>query len=261
MHTIRTRVRVRDLDGVSPHESRSGPKLLRRWPPMMRIAAKAGILSLTAVPSREARERTPRGFVCAAVSDAKPMQHPSTQLGGGLERPPMRHLYAPTPGEFLVGDKLEGYGYAVYLPARDIGIDFLAERNGVFVRLQVKESRTYPNRNQVSQWHSWSQIKADTLLNANKLGVDRFVFVVHAPVSGQRLQFAPFYILISPAELDARLSRYRAGGDRAVYWHLDESRRLWEMRGKTTSRAGQSFKVQERDFTDCLEAWESLSAN
>jgi hypothetical protein len=59
MHTIRTRVRVRDLDGVSPHESRSGPKLLRRWPPMMRIAAKAGILSLTAVPSREARERTP----------------------------------------------------------------------------------------------------------------------------------------------------------------------------------------------------------
>ncbi len=173
----------------------------------------------------------------------------------------MRHLYAPTPGEFLVGEQLERQGWAVYLPTKDIGIDLLAERQGHIIRIQVKESRTYPKQNQDIDWTSWCQLKEKDLSRAQGLGVDAFVFVVHAPDDSEgahRLRFAPFYVVISPATLDAKLAKYRRTADRAVYWHRDHGGRLWEVRSLASAKAGAKFRDPRRDFTEHLNAWRAL---
>jgi hypothetical protein len=167
----------------------------------------------------------------------------------------MRHGYEPTPGEFLTGVELDTRGYEVWLPAKDRGIDLLAEQEGRFLRLQVKESRTYPSGNPVAGWSSWSQLTSDQLLRAVALNVDFFVFVVHAPdESGRRLKFAPFFVVVPPRILDARLGAYRPGVDRTVYWCRDEDMKLWDLRGKDQRTAGLSFKTPERDFTEYLNA-------
>lgn len=169
----------------------------------------------------------------------------------------MRHSYSPTPGEVLVGDKLEDRGWTVYLPAKDVGIDLLVERDGRFVRLQVKESRTYDNQNASMGWHSWSQLKPDALRRASDLGVDAFVFVVHAPDErGHRRRFELFYMLINPRDLDNRLAAYRSTPDRAVAWYRDHGGHVWEVRGKTAGSAGASFRTPERDFTRHLNNWD-----
>jgi hypothetical protein len=144
----------------------------------------------------------------------------------------------------------------VYLPTRDVGIDLLAERERKLLRVQVKESRTYENLNAEMGWHLWSQLEPDALTRADALGVDLFVFVVHAPdENGNRRRFLPFYVVIRPRELEARLAAYRHGPDRAVVWFRDAGQ-LWEVRGKTAKKAGPSFRRRERNFTRYLDNWE-----
>jgi hypothetical protein len=170
----------------------------------------------------------------------------------------MRNAYVPNAGELMVGNQLEEHGWAVYLPAKDVGIDLLAERAGRFVRVQVKESRTYDNANPEMHWHSWSQLRPDALRKAAGVGVDVFVFVVHAPDErGHRRRIVPFYVVIGPLELEARLAAYRRTPDRAVAWHRDGDGKLWEVRTMATRSAGARYKVPERDFTRYLDNWDA----
>jgi hypothetical protein len=174
----------------------------------------------------------------------------------------MRNAYTPNAGEILVGNQLEKHGWNVYLPTRDLGIDLLAERGGRFMRVQVKESRTYDNVNNPEvDWTSWTRLTREQLVKAIELGVDRFVFVVHAPDSrGHRQRFDVFYVIIAPEELEQRLSAYQNGTDRTVYWYRDGERRLWELRGKTSKAAGADFKTPEREFTRYLDNWTDAAA-
>jgi hypothetical protein len=171
----------------------------------------------------------------------------------------MKNLYALTPGEFLVGERLQREGFAVYLPLKDVGIDLVAEKEGRWSRLQVKESRAYLTREGQAPWSSWTQLDAGTLRRAVEGGVDFFVFVVHALAeAGNRLRFDPFYVVISPSELDRRLSRYRSSPeDRSVYWHRD-GETLWEVRQSGGRRVTEHHQVPERDFTPFLEGWPLL---
>jgi len=179
---------------------------------------------------------------------------PRAELASG--RRTMRHLYSPTPGEFLVGAELERREFRVYLPTKDSGIDLLAARDEHHLAVQVKESRTYPQpARSAVDWTSWTQLGPGDLGRAQELGVDFFVFVVHVPdVSGARPRFLPLYIVIAPGELERRLAAYRPSADRAVYWYQSEDRQLWEVRGRR-SEAGPPFRVAERNFTSHLNAW------
>jgi hypothetical protein len=167
----------------------------------------------------------------------------------------MRHLYSPTPGEFLVGAELEQRHFDVYLPTRDTGIDLLAARDGLHVGIQVKESRTYWEGDRAERWNSWTQLRAEQLRGSS---AELWVFVVHAPDLGKtRLRFCRLFVVIGPRELDRRLAAYRPTDDRSVYWHLGEDGRLWEVRGvRRTRPAWEGFRVPERDFTDHLDAWQ-----
>ncbi len=167
----------------------------------------------------------------------------------------MRNLYAPTPGELLVGQELEKRGYQVYIPTKDKGIDLLATKGAAVLRSQVKESRVYLQPSGSPAWTSWTQLRSSSLRDAAERGVDLFVFVIHAlDETGGRVKFKPLYVVIPPMDLEERLRRYRPGKDRSVYWYVDGNRRLWELRGKRwvdTNYEG----VGERDFTDYLHAW------
>jgi hypothetical protein len=157
----------------------------------------------------------------------------------------VRNTYQPTPGEFLVGDKLERLGYDVYLPSKDRGVDLLAEKAGRFVRVQVKESRTYLENGEPTV--SWTQLRPDALTSSK---CDFFVFVVYSPTEeGHRLKFEPFYIVISPRVLERRLSEARPGkSDRAVYWQR-RGKELYEARSKPPL-----------DFSEFLEGWHFLAS-
>jgi hypothetical protein len=163
----------------------------------------------------------------------------------------LRNTYSLNPGEFQVGNELERHGYSVYLPARDVGIDLLAEKDGNFIRLQVKQSRTYAN-DQASPT-SWTQLRQDALTRAVSLHVDFFIFVVYAPNDlGKRRTFQPYYVIIKPETLELRLSQYRGGTDRGVYWNRDGNH-LWETRG---SGAKPAVEGGPRDFTAYLNQWD-----
>jgi hypothetical protein len=167
----------------------------------------------------------------------------------------MRNLYAPTPGELLVGQELEKRGYQVYIPTKDKGIDLLATKGTAVLRFQVKESRVYLQPSGSPAWTSWTQLQSRILRDAAEGGVDLFVFVIHAlDETGRRVKFKPLYVVIPPMDLEERLRRYRPDSeDRSVYWYVDGDRRLWELRG--TRRVDTNYEVDERDFTDYLHAW------
>lgn len=174
----------------------------------------------------------------------------------------MKNLYALTPGEFLVGERLQQRGFAVYFPLKDVGVDLLAEKERRHSRIQVKESRVYRQRTGRVPWSSWTQLRAETLRTASEQGVDFFVFVVHAfAETGNRLRFSPFYVVIPPKELDRRLGQYRRDPrDRAVYWYR-EGEKLWEVRQAASHRITQDYHTNERDFTQFLEAWHLLTGS
>jgi hypothetical protein len=174
----------------------------------------------------------------------------------------MKNTYAPNPGEVLVGNQLEKHGWNVYLPAKDVGIDLLAERGGRLVRLQVKESRTYDNVNNPEvNWTSWTRLTQEQLSKAAGVGVSWFVFVVHAPgARGHRQSFDVLYVIIACGELERRLSAYQDGTERTVYWYADGDGKLWELRGMTSRKAGASFRTPERDFTMHLNNWDLIAS-
>lgn len=167
----------------------------------------------------------------------------------------MRNTYSLNPGEFQVGNELEQHGYRVYFPARDVGIDLLAEKDGEFIRLQVKESRTYGNDG--ASPVSWTQLRRDALTRAVSLHVDFFVFVVYAPNDlGKRRLFQPYCVIIKPETLELRLRQYRDGSDRGVYWRRDGDH-LLETRG---SGAKPAVEGGPRDFTSYLNQWDLENA-
>lgn len=92
----------------------------------------------------------------------------------------MQHYVGINYEEFLVGEALEKRGWQVYVPTKDAGIDLLAERDRITIRVQVKGSRTYLTINDNIPWNSWTQLRPDALRRATEIGVDLFVFVVYA---------------------------------------------------------------------------------
>ncbi len=164
--------------------------------------------------------------------------------------------------EFLVGEALEKRRWHVYVPTKDVGIDLLAERDNRIVRVQVKGSRTFMIGGEYVRWSSWTQLGPDALGRATSIGVDFVVFVVHAPdESGHRARVVPFFVIISPADLEARLAAYRPGKtDRAVYWWRDDDGRLWEVRGVRERKVSSSYRQAARDFTRHLDNWSLLDS-
>ncbi len=175
----------------------------------------------------------------------------------------MKHTYSLNAGEVLVGNQLEKHGWSVYLPAKDVGIDLLAQKCERFVRLQVKESRTYDTVNNPEiSWSSWTQLTKDQLRKAADIGVDWFVFVIHAPSErGHRQGFQVLYVVVGCDELERRLGAYHVGADRTVYWYADNDGDLWEVRGMTARKAAASFRIAKRNFTRNLDNWELLESN
>ena len=167
----------------------------------------------------------------------------------------MKAHYAITVGEFLVGEELQKRKFEVWIPAKDTGVDLLATMGSKILRLQVKESRVWIDRNRShTRWTSWTMLKSADLGRAADKGVDFFVFVIHAlDESGLRPKFTdPRYVLIPPLELDERVATYRPGtDDRSVYWTVDDHDRLWEARGEMRNYAQSA----EREFTEFLENW------
>jgi hypothetical protein len=169
----------------------------------------------------------------------------------------MQHYVSVTYEEFLVGVALEKNGWHVYVPTKDMGVDLLAERDGRSIRLQVKGSRSYPTpMSKHIPWASWTQLRPDALRNAVDIGVDLFVFVVYAPNdSGPRIRIEPFYVIIAPADLEARLASSRPGkAERAVAWYRD-GKELREVRGLVSRKAGDRFKENAHNFSFHLNNW------
>lgn len=106
----------------------------------------------------------------------------------------MKNHYTLNPGEFFAAQELikQRKDVTLAFPLKDAGWDLLAiKTNGKVVRLQVKESRAYPDG------RTWHQVKEGKLDDA-----DVFIFARYVPVeSGGRLRFNTEFMVIPQVDL------------------------------------------------------------
>ena len=177
----------------------------------------------------------------------------------------MKTLLTVHVGEFLVGSELEKRfnDINVWLPSKDKGIDLLItnSENSKAVSIQVKFSRDFlvTHMKDIFQkgllacgWWTHSPRK----IQASK--ADIWVFVLQA-FDPQKTQ----YIIISPQELDRRLSIIHGSSDRIQsYLWVTEKSKCWEARGLSKKDhiliANHAYVNEERNFTRYLNAWKDL---
>ncbi|MBI3953893.1 MAG: hypothetical protein HY330_05210 [Chloroflexi bacterium] len=176
----------------------------------------------------------------------------------------MKTLFTIHAGEFLVASKIkeEIQGGNVWVPVADLGVDLLVTdtQNKRTISLQVKSSRGYEPkeldeglRNNLKGC-GWWHLERRKIQNSK---ADFWAFVV-LPIKG-----VPQYILISPGELERRLTVIHGTRLRwDMYLWVTDQEKCWETRGlgkpDLTLVATNQYSHEERGFTEYLNCWSVL---
>ena len=183
----------------------------------------------------------------------------------------MKTIFTIHAGEFLVGSEIERRipEANVWLPSKDTGVDLLAtnKQSTQVVSLQVKFSRDY--RLTTTDQMYGDRLRATGWWKLNRQAIhkseaDLWVFVL--------LTFAPEYraftykktqfVLISPRDLEKRLSDFDENADIQFYLWVTSTDKCWATRGlrrdDLTGIADGSYSNNHRDFTQYLNAWSDL---
>lgn len=176
----------------------------------------------------------------------------------------MKTLFTVHAGEFLVGSEIEKRipGANVWVPSKDKGIDLLVtnSNNTKLSSIQVKFSKDFlethmkdfPKGLLACGWWSLSREKIKGSI------ADLWIFVLRS-FDPNKTQ----YIIISPKELDQRLSVIHGFSKRLQsYLWVTEKSKCWETRG--LSKNDQlliplgRYANKEREFTKYLNTWENV---
>jgi hypothetical protein len=177
----------------------------------------------------------------------------------------MKTLFTIHAGEFLVGSEIEKKinGVNVWVPSKDKGIDLLVSdsKNKKLVTIQVKFSRDFlvTHMEEIFQkgllacgWWTHKRKKIQESI------ADLWIFVLQAfdPKKSQ-------YIIISPQELDQRLSQIHGPIETLQsYLWVTEKGKCWETRGLSKKDqiliANNAYTNEDRNFTRYLNVWKNL---
>ena len=152
----------------------------------------------------------------------------------------MKNHYCLNPGEFFVSQQLAENRpeLNLYYPLKDQGCDLLAlnQDGSRIVKIQVKESRTYPKKR-----CSWHQVKKEKIEAA-----DVFVFVTYVPAkSRERLEFETQFIVIPGKDLREMCSLKTTSKGKYSFYFIKRDNGVWEER-----ETGEP-----RDVTKYFGAW------
>jgi hypothetical protein len=176
----------------------------------------------------------------------------------------MKPLFTVHAGEYLVASHIETCypKWKVWLPAKDTGIDLLVTNtsNTKSVSLQVKFSKDWnlslsallQRKIVASGW--WTHLQS----KISNSPADFWVFAIPSFTEHENN-----FIIIPPRELLRRLRNIHGKGKRIhSYFWVTQSRKCWEARGLNNADkemiAYDRFRNNTRDFTQFLDAWESL---
>ena len=172
----------------------------------------------------------------------------------------MRPIFTVHAGEYLVGSKVEGLGYNVWLPAKDSGVDLLAtdSKNRRVASLQVKFSKDFmPPGTSGSGLKAlgWWSLGADKIRESK---ADLWVLALCSLEAQRR-----YYIVIPPRDLWRNLVRLHPGKKTIqTYFWVTESDTCWEARG-LSKKDQKLVRIDEysnchREFSQYLDNWKPL---
>ncbi len=178
----------------------------------------------------------------------------------------MRTLFTIHAGEFLVGSEIgKNIDKAnIWIPSKDKGIDLLVtnSNNDRLASIQVKFSRDFLVTHMDEMFQRGLLACGWWTHNLKKIQqsiADLWIFVLQA-FNIDKTQ----YIIISPQELEHRLTLIHGVKERLhSYFWVTKDRKCWETRGLSKKDqiliANKAFSNRERNFSDCLNAWEKLA--
>jgi hypothetical protein len=174
----------------------------------------------------------------------------------------MKQLFTIHEGEYIVGSFLENRKLNVWVPSKDIGVDFLVsdKQNRKTVSLQVKYSKDWLITS-LGEFQDGLTACGWWTLNKKKIQQSKADFWVFVLYSFKKKHAQ--YLVINPKVLLRRFKRLKKTGNTLqVYFWFTEKGRAWETRG--LKKADQKriavalYENSARDFSEYLENWQPV---
>ena len=177
----------------------------------------------------------------------------------------MQPMFTVHAGEYLVGSHIEDRfkKYNVWVPSKDTGIDLLVTdaKNSKTVSLQCKFSKDYVAthmkpafQNKFKAWGWWTLNRA----KIRKSAADLWVFVMQSfhQKTIECIVIPPDVLLQKLQQIHGKKKLFQ------TYLWVANNGKCWETRGVKKADsiliANNSYRDNDRDFTDCLNDWTPL---
>ena len=136
----------------------------------------------------------------------------------------------------------------IFFPLHDTGTDLLITKGKKHIGIQVKELRSYKNRNRISE-NSFHQISKNKFKSLET--VDFFyVFVTYIPKDGER-KFEKKFLIVPSTELAERVKAKDQGEKYFFYFDFDQKNVVTDIR-----KSKKPTKEKElTNYSKFLNAW------
>lgn len=132
-------------------------------------------------------------------------------------------------GEIQVINELESKNFKTYMPLKDVGIDFVSEKNNIFFQIQVKTSKFQKNK------YFWFDLYKSKMHYHKNIF---YIFVMYIPPRRKMMGKSKNYLIIPSMDLKKLISsnslphKLNSPDTINLFIYPDEKLKKWEFKNK-----------------------------